>query len=119
MTRVLEHWGPAYYRITMVRGGPSVPCKIWYGCPLDPDTQEPLDRSPRWHCEAGGVLLDDPFRVIILIGDQPPIVKGERIDEAEYQFLLADAAWCKQHDPEAPEAQPRKRVDLNKLPPIF
>lgn len=111
--------GPLFYAIRLVRGGPRVPCKVWYGRPSDPETSELLDRSPRWHCEANGALLDDPFQVVHLIGDQPPIVKGEEINEEEYKYMLEVKDWAVQHAPDEPEANPRRKVDLGKIKPVF
>ncbi len=110
---------PLYYKIRMVKNGPLVACKVWYGNPSDPDTGEEMDRAPRWQCWVNGALIEDAFRVVMLIDDQPPIVKGEEIDELTYNHMLAVKDWAVQYAPNEPEATPRKAIDLGKIPPIF
>lgn len=110
--------GVLYYRVRRVKAGPLVPCKIWFGPPLDPVTGEEMDRAPRWQVEVSGKLIDDPFSVVHLIGNQEPIIKGEQISKEEFEFLLSDAQWCREYEPDAPEANPTKPIDLNKMAPI-
>lgn len=109
----------AYYKIRLVRGGPWCPCKVEFNYPSDPDTGELLDRAPRWMATVNGTLIEDAFRVIILIGDQPPIVKGEQINEDDYKHMLAVKDWAVQYAPNEPEATPRRKIDLGKIDPIF
>jgi hypothetical protein len=115
---ITESDAPQYYAVKFVTGGPRCGCKVWYGAPLDPITGEPLDRAPRWHCEINGQLQDDPHRIIMLVGNVG-YVKGEQIDQAEYEYLLSVRAWAVENDPSQPEASPREAIDLNKLRPIF
>lgn len=44
---------------------------------------------------------------------------GEEIDEAEYDYLIADRAHARRHRPESPEANPGRPVDFDTLPPPF
>lgn len=109
---------PQFYAIKLVTGGPRCGCKVWYGAPTDPETGEELDRSPRWQVWIGGELQDDPFRVVMLVGNVG-YVKGEEIDEAEYAHLLSVRAWAVEHSPQSPEANPRAPIDLHRLPSVF
>ncbi len=112
-------WGPKHFALRLVKRGPVVAAKLWYDVPSDPDTGEPLDRSPRWQALLNGIACDI-FAVIVefdgLTGE--PIIKGEEIDEIEYRRLLATAAWSVRRNPNAPEASPRTPIDMNRLPPI-
>lgn len=108
---------PQFYAVKLTRGGPRCPCKAWYGVPDDPVTGEPLDRAARWQCVINGEFVD-PLKTIMLVGDVG-YVKGEPIDEAEYRHLLNVREWAETHAPDAPEANPREKIDLNKQKPIF
>ena len=43
---------------------------------------------------------------------------GERIDQATFDYLLADAEWARRHKPDDPRAQPKRRGELGKMEPI-
>ena len=45
---------PGYYRTRLARGGPELPCVIWFGPLLCPDTGTPLDRVHRLQCRIAG-----------------------------------------------------------------
>src|SRR3546814_11112653 len=34
----------------------SIPVRIWFGPPLDPETREEMDRAPRWQIQVGFFL---------------------------------------------------------------
>lgn len=44
---------------------------------------------------------------------------GTEIDESEYRFMAADAAWARKHAPDDPVAQPKNPVNLADLPPDY
>lgn len=100
-----------HYSVRLVKRGPLLPLRIWFGPPFDPVTREPLDRSYDWRAE--------------LIGDQVsvwrfwPYCAASRISETEYRFMLSDRAWLLEHQPSSPEADPRARVDIADLPVPF
>lgn len=52
---------------------------IWHGPPIDPETGEELDRSPRWQALRDGteVPIDDVW----------PLVRGREITQEEYEEL--------------------------------
>lgn len=102
---------PGYYKTKLVRGGPWVPARIWWEPPLDPVTGELLDRPPMLLAERAGKPVD-PYELW-------PHVAGREISEAEYRYLVDDAAWCQEWAPHEPQARPRERVDLNELQPLF
>lgn len=68
-----------FYKRRMVRGGPWVGVKLWYGPPADPITGEPLDRSPRWQALVNGIDAE-PY-------DAWVSACGHPITEAEYSTL--------------------------------
>lgn len=90
-----------WYKAKMVKGGPFVAVWIWY---------EGED-EPTLECLVDGEWAD-AYKVWPLWG-------GVRINKAEYDRLLAKAQCAKQHEPGRPEANPRKRVKLRELPPIW
>jgi hypothetical protein len=109
-----------YYRARLVGAGPYVGVMVWRGLPFV-DGEE-VDRSPRWQALVG----TEKTARAILMGDELPIeVDGvtlrnlERISEQDYQYLVAHADWAKQHAPSMPDASPRQKVDLKRMPSIF
>lgn len=104
-----------FYRTKLVKGGPWVPVRIWYGPPLDPETGEELDRSPRWQALVNGEEVDGPNEVEWVW----VWCSNKGITEAEYRYMLAKKEHAEKFAPELPEASPREKIDLNKLPPLF
>ena len=92
----------------------DIPVRIWFGPPLDPETREEMDRSPRWQIEIAGTLFDEP----LTIGNVPfndlsdfwPAIANEPITAQEYRFRLEMAAWAQTHDPDNALASPGGRI---------
>lgn len=116
MSLITRTNAPKMFAVRLTKSGPRCPLKVWYGTPSDPVTGEPLDRSPRWHCELSGVLIE-PEALLMLVGDVA-YVKGEEVDAVEFKYLCDVAAWAAKN-PDAPEHDPRRAIDLNQLPPVF
>lgn len=102
---------PGYYATRMVRGGPLVGCRIWWEEPRDPVTGELMDRPPMMVAKRGGQWID-PHTLWVSVA-------GRNVSEAEYKFLVGDAAWAAQNAPADPSANPRKAIDLNAMPSLF
>lgn len=100
-----------YYRTKMVRGGPWCAVFIWHGPTPDPETGEPLDRSPHWQATVNGAEID--------VWNVWPFVSDKRIEREEYDYLMALSKHAKTHAPEMPEAEPTKRIDFNRTKPVF
>ena len=100
---------PGFFKLKMVRGGAFVPCRIFLPCPIDPEFGHPTDRSRHLAAEIDGadVNVDRVW------------TSGERIGAAEFQFLSDDAAWCRDHAPAEPRANPKSAVDVRKTQPVF
>lgn len=111
---------PVYYAIRLAKGAPRCGAKVWRGPIIDPVTNEPLDRGDRWQAEINGTSVE-PYSVVIEFDGVTgaPIVKGEVIDYTEYKYLCDVAAWAAQPGVDAPEREPRKAIDLNRIAPIF
>ena len=116
---------PGYYATKLVRGGPRVAVRIWYGLPVIDGEEQ--DRAPGWFVEIDGRAdrweHDDDTgyrcRVPIDVERAWPYCAREPIDEAEYRYLIAHAAHMRAHQPDHPKAHPRKAVDFNTLPMRF
>lgn len=87
-----------FYKRRMVRGGPWVGVKLWFGPPADPVTGEPLDRSPRWQALVAGVE-SEPYEAWISCCGHP-------ITEDEYRNLTSTA-------------DPFAKINLRNEPTIF
>lgn len=100
-----------YYRTRLRSGAVFVGIRIWFGPPLDPDTGEEMDRSLRWQAHVNGRYIDLD-RVWPKCADEP-------ISASEYAFLSAQQRWGEEHAPDAPQADPTRRVDPNHSPILF
>jgi hypothetical protein len=94
----------------------DIPVRIWFGPPDDPETGEPLDRSPRWRILIGGVEIDEePVRLGgITFEDLTsfwPACCSDPIDEREYAYRLERQAWASEYDPFDPYGSPGGYID--------
>lgn len=123
MTAPVSAWPPVagYYATRLVRGGPRVAVRIWFGPPVI-DGEE-LDRSPDWRCEIDGRTdrweRDEATgyrcRVALEAERAWPFCAKDQVTEAEYQYLVAHAEWAREHAPDHPKATPRKAVDFHTI----
>lgn len=100
------------YQTRLIRGGPWVAVRIWWGFPAELSEDETVDRRPAWNAERDGkpVGIDQVW----------PNCSDKKILEPEYRFLLARADHASRYDPDSPFADPRRPVDLMKAkPPTF
>lgn len=99
------------------RGHVPVPVRAWYGQPRDPVDGTLLDRSWRWQFAFNGVSLEafaDELRIEPdeLLGRFWPVARDDRIDEAEYRYLVDTIRHARAHDPNSPFSAARGKVDL-------
>lgn len=106
-----------YYLIRLDRSRRvSIPVRIWFGAPCDPETGEELDRAPRWQIKIGFQLLDDQplniggVRINELIDVWPTCARNP-IDEIDWRFRLERAEWATDHDDSDPYSQLGGRID--------
>lgn len=114
-SRRVDEPQPGLFRIRLVRGGPWVAARIYHESARDADGN-PLDRSVFWWAEIDGQLVADPSPDWSTARIDKVWLFGRSIDEAEYHHLLRVKRWADAHDPAAPEANPRKTIDLRRLP---
>jgi hypothetical protein len=102
-----------HYKMKLVKGGPWVPVRIWCGPSHDPVTGEVLDRSWLWQAQVDGGPFEDAFHRAW------PYCAGHPITDTEYNYMRDVTLWAKEYAPEQPEAAPRQRIDLNRMPTLF
>ena len=126
MTAAIPIWPPlpGFYAMRLVRGGPRVAVRIWFGSPVIDGEEQ--DRAPGWRCEIDGrtdhLEKDDTgYRCRVPLGVERawPFCAKDPVTEAEYAYLVAHAEWAREHAPEHPKANPRESVDFNTLPVRF
>lgn len=99
--RSLDNMTPGFYKMSLAKGAPDVGAIIFLPCPMDPFYGFPMDR-PRHLC----AMINGREVDVWQIGTRA----AERITQAEYEYLIADRAWAKQHAPDTPEANPYKAI---------
>ena len=113
---VPEHENPALGPIAglyRIRRGVWRPVAVIHGPPLDPVTDEPLDRSPRWQILYCGRMIWDHTLVW-------PACWANPIDRAEYTYLIERMEFAKAYDPRDLFGSMSSRIDLlNCTPPVF
>lgn len=105
----------------LLRGRPPQPVRILFAPPIDDDTGEPMDRSPRWQMLVNGryaiISEDDRDELAhprqILWGDVWPRCSGSPIPYSEYAYLVARIDHAQSHDDRDAFANPRRRIDLD------
>lgn len=106
-----------FYLIRMDRSRRvSIPVRIWFGAPADPETGEDLDRSHRWQIQIGFQLLEDePLRIggvtIEHLSDVWPTCARNPIDEVDWRYRLERAEWAARNDDSDPFSQLGGRID--------
>ena len=100
-----------FYRRRLVRGGPWVPGCIWwvYG-EVDQESGHKMEDDVL-HCLVNG-RHRDPYREWLWLAKEP-------ITEAEYNFMVDDAAHARAHRPDDPKAKPDAPVNLGTMKPVF
>lgn len=99
-----------FYLVRLAKGAMQTPVRLWFGPPIV--ERRKLDRAPRWQAVVDGALTDDVDSIWPFCARWP-------IDRREYRFRLRRAAWARRHAPLHPAANPRERIDLRNMPPIF
>jgi hypothetical protein len=107
--RVMNRPEPGLWAIRLARGGAEVAARIFW---RDHQAGNPEKKLflPELVAEINGqaVELDRVWHT-----------RGRAIDQAEYDFLIADRKWAKEHAPEDPAANPYQPVDLLTVKPPF
>lgn len=106
---------PGLYRVRLVRGGVYVPLRWWIVEHRCADT-DALMADTRFHAEQSGEPLDD---LAALEAWQRHGLTAEAIDQQEFDYLVATARHARQHQPNHPAADPRRRTDFLTAPPPF
>lgn len=98
-----------WFKRRLVQGGPMVPARIWMHQEIDEDGE--LTAPEELRCEVGGKRCDPV--------DAWTWICADPITEAEFNYMVADAAYCREHHPSSPEANPTARAASRSIPPLF
>ena len=108
-----------YFEVKMVKGGVGVAARLWRPCQCTihgPDVHDWLDtcdRYPRMVGDINGRERDRESAVWwVWLG-------GRMIDRKMYDYLLADAEWCRLHAPDEPRGKPWRPADINRSAPAI
>lgn len=97
------------YRVRLVKGGPPVAVRLWFGAPVDPLTGEEMDRAPKWFATVNGQEIVDAFRFW-------PGCAREPISQAAFDHIVERSRTM---DPTDPFFDPKKPVDRSTAKPPF
>ena len=97
------------YRFKLRRGAPPVALRFWLGPPIDPDTGEEMERSPRWQCRVNGTEL-------VPVERYWPQCARDPISLEEHNRLCRLSATL---DPASPYYDPTRPIDRLKTPMPF
>lgn len=108
---------PGHFKTRLVKRGPWVPALIYRPCPMVPPE---IDIGPEDWCQP----MDRYSPLEAMINGTPASVDrvwlgGPVIDAAEYAYLIADATWEVEHQPDGPKANPTVAMDLSRAPVLF
>lgn len=119
-SRELGNPEPGLFKIRMVRGGIDVAARISRLCHctvnggggnLAHEWAESCDRYPPLTAEING--RDRPgMKYVWWVW-----TGGRFIGRKTYDYLLADAKWCRDYAPTEPRAKPWRAVDINRTAP--
>ena len=115
---------PGHFKLRLVRGGPFVPVRIYYGLPVIGG--EVQDRAPRLCVELAGETDELEVdrergyscRVAIPMDRVWPYCLTHPITAAEYRFMLRRLHWAREHAPDHYAGAPRKRVNWSTFTPF-
>lgn len=108
---------PGTYRIRKAKGGVYVPVLIYRPCACTvngPDEHFWIESCDRYSRELLALL--DGWEVVpaIEVWNYCRPIKRE-----DYDHLVATHSWARSYAPDHPDANPKRRIDLTKMPPIF
>ena len=99
---------PGYYRRKLVKNGPWVAARIWIE--EERDEAGELQSEQKFFCLVDGKPVD-AFEAWTWLANRP-------ITEAEYRFMVDDAAWCREYAPHEPKANPTTPINLLTTAPV-
>lgn len=116
-------WPPVAgsYAMALVKRGPLVPIRIFWGHAVIQGEEQ--DRGYDWRCEVNGATdrwneEQHCFVPLDLDGVWPECT-GKPIDDDEFAFMRRRTIWAVAHAPWHPAANPYTPIDLGTLPPAW
>jgi hypothetical protein len=98
-----------FYRTRLVKDGPPVALRIWFGNPRDPSTGDEMDRAPQWFATMNGTQVVEAARFW-------PGCAADPISFGDYLHICRRSATL---DPADPYFDPTKPIDKSIAPPPF
>ena len=109
---------PGYYTTRLHKGAIKVPVRVWLE-DGDRDGNGYLTSDQIVRCNLGDKEVD-PFGLDDYRATFDWREFCDPIEEGEYRFLLDNGRYRAAHDSNSPEANPRRAIDLTKVPvPTF
>ena len=105
---------PGHYKTRLVRNGPFVPARVWINKPERDDAGDLMDDEGLM-MEVNGERISGEQ----LIAETWLWLMGNPIDQAEYDFMMADSDHAQKYRPDDPKARPTKAIDLGSQKSIF
>lgn len=100
---------PGFYETKLVKGGPDIPVRIY----LHGETDEAgeLVEPEELRAEQNGHEIE-PAAVWLHCSTRP-------ISQGRYEYLMDLGRWAAAHEPDHPQANPKRKIDISRLAPDF
>jgi hypothetical protein len=97
----------------------ALPSQLWF---IAPGTMRLVDQGPTMWAGLRARIGDDeanPFEVWEWGRTDPLVIERQLTPARAYDYRMKRREWVIAYDPASPEANPKKSVDLSKLPSLF
>ncbi len=111
---------PGFFEVKMCKGGVGVSARIWRRCVCTingPDAHDWIDTCDRYPHDLTAVINGrerERQSAVDWIW-----LTGRMIERKMYDYLLADAEWCRLHAPDEPRAKPWRPANINRTAPAI
>lgn len=107
-----------FFKLRLGKGTPLLPAAIWRPCPIEMPEDGAWQAIDRW-TQLVAAYDSDSFGNWLTPCDPHFVwLRGKEIDYHECMYWLATRQHIRLHEPDAIDADPHKRIDLNIAPPI-
>lgn len=105
------------FKCKLVKGAPWIPAIIFRPCPIEMFVDEPWNWYDRWPALQAARDVDSFGRFKEECDPYWVWTHGVEIDAKELRYWIETRQHIRLHEPDAADANPREKIDLNKMAP--